>query len=346
MPTKPPPRKSKNISSPGRKKLEALGVNLPVFPLSSAGSLPKQTELMELRYRVSKGIQQNSELDRKERLSTEVWVRQQEKIGIDILTDGEMNRGDMVQYFALKLAGFDEGGTVRCYGNRYYRKPAVKSKVEWKGPIISEMWKYAQRMTHRPIKAVLTGAYTLMDWSFNEFYDSRAALCSDIAAALRKEVNALTDLGAKIIQIDEMALGANPAEFPLIQNAIKEMVGGTKAYVIIRTGYGDLTPVWKDMQKLAADNFHLEMANSDFAFLPFLKKNPSSKDLTIGVVNCHDRAIETPKQIGENIRQVLKAVSPQQLWLSTDSGLRTRTIEEAIAKMTSLSQAAQKFRSR
>src|SRR5438552_1922191 len=115
----------KSALSAGGRKLASLGITLPPLPITASGSLPKQTELTELRYRVSKGVQQGSELDRKEKLSTEVWIRQQEKLGLDVLVDGEMVRGDMVQYFAKKIGGFEEAGTVRCYGNRFYRKPVV-----------------------------------------------------------------------------------------------------------------------------------------------------------------------------------------------------------------------------
>src|SRR5690242_5664145 len=123
----------------GATKLQTLGIQLPLFPISLAGSLPKQPELTELRFKVSRGVQQNSELERKEKLSTEVWVREQERAGVDVLTDGEMNRSDLVQYAAKKIDGFEVSGTVRSYGNRYYKKPVIRSKVGWKEPITLDM---------------------------------------------------------------------------------------------------------------------------------------------------------------------------------------------------------------
>ncbi len=319
---------------------------LPLLPTCAAGSLPKQAELTELRYRVSKGIHQNSELERKEKLSTEVWIRQQEKIGLDVLVDGEMDRGDMVHYFSQRIEGFEEGGTVRCYGNRYYRRPVIKRKIEWKGPLISESWKYAQRLTHKPVKAVLTGPFSLMEWSFNEYYESREKLVRDLTAVLRKELTSLIEAGARVVQFDELAWPSNSSDLAIARESLEELTRNIKAYFILRYGFGDLASVWPAMRKMPVDNFHLEMRNSGFAGLPLLKKYPTTKDITIGVVDSHSRTIETPRQLSGFVKKALKVVPMKQLWLSTDAGLKTRTIDEAIGKLKSLSQTAAKHRPR
>lgn len=324
--------------------VEKSPLSLPILPICAAGSLPKQAELTELRYRVSKGIHQNSELERKEKLSTEVWIRQQEKIGLDVLVDGEMDRGDMIHHFAQRIGGFEEGGTVRCYGNRYYRRPVVKRKIEWKKPLIADSWKYAQRLTHKPVKAVLTGPFSMMEWSFNEHYESREKLVQDLTAIFRKELQSLLEAGARVVQIDELALPSDPASFALVKESIEELTRGMKAYFILRYGFGDLASVWPLMRTLPVDNFHLEMTNSGFAGLPLLKKYPTTKDVTIGVIDSHNRSIETTKQVSESIKKILKVVPIKRLWLSTDAGLKTRTVDEAIGKMKSLSQTAAKYR--
>lgn len=321
-------------------------LNLPVLPTCAASSLPKQAELTELRYRVSKGIHQNSELERKEKLSTEIWIRQQEKIGLDVLVDGEMDRGDMVNHFARKIEGFEEAGTVRCYGNRYYRRPVVKRPLEWKGPMIVETWKYAQRLTHKPVKAVLTGAYSLMEWSFNEHYDSREKLCRDLTAILRREIASVVEGGAKVVQIDELALPGEPLDLALARESIEELTRGFNTYFILRTGFGDLTKMWPAMRRWPVHNFHLEMVNSRFVNLPLLKKFPTPKDITLGVIDSHNRAIETPKAVTGLVKQSLKAIPAKRLWLSTDAGLKTRTIDEAIGKLSTLSKTIAKLRPR
>lgn len=334
----------KILPSIGGKKLMKLGVTLPPIPVCSVGSLPKQAELTELRYKVAKKVQQPLELDRKEKLSTEVWVRQQERAGMDVLVDGQMDRGDMIQFFAGKMNGFSEGGTVRCYGNRYYRKPIITGKVEWRGPITLDYWRYAQRLTHKVVKAVITGPYTLLDWSFNEHYTSREEALADITAALRKEVLALVEAGAKVIQIDEPALSSNPNEFPLIQKAINELTENVRSYFILFHAFGDAAPLWPKMERLHVDNFHFDMANSDFALLAALKKTKTKKDLSFGVVDSHNHHVETPKELDARIKKSIGAVPLNQLWLSTDAGLKTRTIDEAIAKMKALSTATTKRR--
>ncbi|MCG3204812.1 MAG: 5-methyltetrahydropteroyltriglutamate--homocysteine methyltransferase [Elusimicrobia bacterium] len=319
-------------------------LSLPLLPTSAAGDLPKQIELTELRHRVANGINQATDLERKEKLSTELWLRYQEKIGLDILVDGEMNRGDMIQYFSSRILGFQEGELVRCYGNRYYRRPVIKHKLESKGPLVSEMWKYAQRLTNKPVKAVLTGPFTLMDWSFNEYYTSRESLCRDLTKILRTDLLRLIDSGAQIIQIDELAISGNPKNFSLAKEALKELLRGIKAYVILRFGYGDLSTVWPKMKNLPVDNIHVPFANSRFIELPLLKKFPTNKDITIGFLDSHNRAIETPREMDAHIKAVLKIVPLKRLWLSSDAGLKTRSVDEALAKLTALTQSAAKHR--
>ncbi|MBV9080712.1 MAG: methionine synthase, partial [Elusimicrobia bacterium] len=328
----------KSSGSTGREKLAGLGVQLPLFPSMAANSLPKSADLSEMRYRVARGVQQAQELERKEKLATEVWIRQQERLGLDVLVEGEMARGDMVSHFARKIEGFAPGGIVRVYGNRYYRRPVVRSKVEWRVPLVADHWKQNQRMSHRVLKAVLTGPYTLAEWSFNEHYPSREALVRDLAVVLKREMTALSDAGAKVVQIDEPALSSRASEFSLVADALREVVAGTRCYVILHHAYGDLSPLWEKMQSLPVDQFCLEAANSNFEFLKLLKKTPTTKDLGIGVVDSHSRVIETPAVIRERIKLAAAAIPAGQLWFSTDSGLRTRTADEAIGKLKALAE--------
>jgi len=321
--------KRKQLSA-GQRKLESLNVRLPLLPITTVGSLPKYSELKELRYKVAQGFVQANELERRERIATESWVREQGKIGLDVLVDGEMQRGDLVSFFAERIEGFEMGGTVRTYGNRYYRKPIIKRKLAWKGPMSVDLWQFAQRATHGPVKAVITGPYTLMDWSFNEFYSSREAACQDLVEIIRRELKALTEAGAKIIQIDEPALSSRLEESALIIMTLKDLTSGMKAYLILHHCYGDLSGLWPKLQRLPIDNSSFETANSNFSFLPWVRKNPTSKDVTIGVLDSHSHLIETPRQIAERVKQALRAIPARQLWISPDCGLKTRTAEEAV----------------
>jgi len=340
----PPPKTKSNLLSAGQKKLATLGLSMPILTLTSVGSFPKPTEIKEIKYRVQKGFQKVSELERKESMSVEYWIREQEKLGFDVLVDGEINRSDLVSFFAEKIRGFEMGGLVRCYGNRYYRKPVIKEKLEKKGSLIADSWRVFQRSTHKPLKAVLTGPYTLLDWSFNEFYSSRESALNDLTNIIRKEVEALSHIGAKIIQIDEPALSSRPDEFALIAEAFRKITHKIPSYFILHHCYGDIGPIWSKMQNLPVDNFDLDTTNSDFAILKLIMKHPTKKDLTLGFIDCHTHEVESPQAVYDRIKRVLKVLPASQLWVAPDCGLRTREYTEAQQKLVSLQKATLKAR--
>src|SRR5579875_942938 len=193
-----------------RSKLRHLGIDLPLLPTTSVGSFPKPDYLVKARADFNQGKIRAVDLEEAEKRAIEFWIGKQEELGVDVLVDGEMYRGDMVAYFADQLSGFEQGGLVRSYGNRYYHKPIIVGEVKWKGPITVKWWRYAQGLTSKPVKGIVTGAYTLMDWSFNEFYATRRHVCLALAKEVRKEVEALIRAGCKVIQIDEPAISARP----------------------------------------------------------------------------------------------------------------------------------------
>ena len=159
-----------------REKLRDLGIDLPLFPTTSVGSFPKPDYLMKARTEFARKKIDRAELEKLEKQATEFWIRTQDQLGLDVLVDGEMYRGDMVAYFAEHLAGFERGQLVRSYGNRYYHKPIITGEVKWNGPITLDWWKFSQNLTQRPVKGMLTGPYTVMDWSFNEHYADRRVI--------------------------------------------------------------------------------------------------------------------------------------------------------------------------
>src|SRR5437867_65654 len=212
-------------------------------------------------------------LEAAERRATEFWIKTQDELGVDVLVDGEMYRGDMVAYFAEHMDGFEEGGLVRSYGNRYYHKPIIVGEIRWKKPITAEWWKYTQSLTKRPVKGMLTGPYTVMDWSFNEYYPDRRAVCLALAKEIRKEVAALIQAGAKIIQIDEPASSVRPEELPLIVDSMRVVTEGQPAYFISHLCYGAFETIYPGMLDLAVDNLDLEMSNSGLDMLALFKKH-------------------------------------------------------------------------
>jgi 5-methyltetrahydropteroyltriglutamate--homocysteine methyltransferase len=330
--------------SAGTEKLRKLGIELPFYPTTSVGSFPKPPELMEARSKASKNLIPLSELQNKERRATEYWIREQEQIGIDVLVDGEMYRGDMVAYFAEHIPGFSTAGTVRSYGNRFYKKPVIAGEVSWPGPITVDWWKFAQRLTNKPVKGMLTGPYTIMDWSFNEHYPNRAAACMALAGVIRKEVEALIEAGAKIIQVDEPALSVRPEELSVAIEAMQRVTEGLPAYFLTHICYGAFEFVYPKMLKLPVDNFDLELSNSDLNLLALFKKHPFTKDISFGVEDVHSHKIETPKLIQERIKAAAKIIDPSKIWVDPDCGLKTRTVQEAREKLIALVKAVQPLR--
>jgi 5-methyltetrahydropteroyltriglutamate--homocysteine methyltransferase len=327
-----------------RTKLTELGLDLPLFPTTSVGSFPKPDYLAKARADFSKGKINREELGEFERKATQFWIETQEKLGVDVLVDGEMYRGDMVAYFAEKMPGFTEGGLVRSYGNRYYHKPIITGAIEWPGPITVDWWKYAQSLTKKPVKGMLTGAYTIMDWSFNEHYPDRKATAMALARAIRKEVEALIAAGCKIVQVDEPALSVRPEELPIAIEAMQATTQGLNAYFITHACYGAFEYIYPGMLDLAVDNFDLEMSNSDLDLLQLFQRYPFTKDISFGVVDVHSHRIEDAEAVRRRVEQALTILPKDRVWVDPDCGLKTRTVDEAIAKLRACVEAAKAFR--
>jgi 5-methyltetrahydropteroyltriglutamate--homocysteine methyltransferase len=328
-----------------REKLKSLGLKLPLFPTTSVGSFPKPDYLAKGRADFSKGKVTAQELRELERKATKFWIQTQEKLGIDVLVDGEMYRGDMVAYFAERMPGFTEGGLVRSYGNRYYHKPIITGEVEWPGPVTVDWWQYAQSLTKKPVKGMLTGAYTIMDWSFNEHYADRRATAMALAGVIRKEVEALIAAGCKIIQIDEPALSVRPEELPIAIEAMEATTKGLEAYFITHACYGAFEQIYPGMLDLAVDNFDLEMANNDLGLLEVFRKQRFTKDISFGVVDVHTHTMEPEDAVRKRVEQALTILEKDQIWVDPDCGLKTRTVDEAIEKLRLCVSAAEAFRS-
>ena len=327
-----------------REKLERLGLYLPLFPTTSVGSFPKPDYLIRARADLTRGKISADQLGELERKATVFWIETQEKLGIDVFVDGEMYRGDMVAYFAERLPGFTEGGLVRAYGNRYYHKPILTSEVSWPGPITVDWWKYAQSLTKKPVKGMLTGAYTIMDWSFNEHYPDRRSTAMALAAVIRREVEALVTAGCKIIQIDEPALSVRPEELPIALEAMEHTTKNLDAYFITHACYGEFEHIYPAMLDLAVDNFDLEMSNRDLDLLEVFGRHPFTKDISFGVVDVHSHRLEAPDSVRRRVQSAMQTLPKESIWIDPDCGLKTRTVEEAIDKLRLCVEAAKSLR--
>jgi 5-methyltetrahydropteroyltriglutamate--homocysteine methyltransferase len=236
------------------------------------------------------------------------------------------------------------GGLVRSYGNRYYRKPIIIGKLHWQGPMTVEMWRYAQSLTAKPIKGMLTGPYTMVEWSFDEHYESRREAVLDMARVIHQEAVELEKAGARYIQVDEPAASTRPEEMELVAQGLAVVTEGLKAKTITHMCYGDFARVFDQIARLPVDQLDIETANSDYDLLELFRRHRFDKEVALGVLDVHDHRVETVEEVKEGIRRGLEVLPPERLYIDPDCGLKTRTWEEAAAKLRVMVQAVREVR--
>ncbi len=303
-----------------------------VLLTTTVGSFGKPDYLQKARNANARGKLGESELNELERKATEEWIRRQERLDIDILVDGEMYRGDMVAYFAERLDGFRIGGLVRSYGNRYYHKPIIASKVSRPKPMTVDWFRYSQSLTDRPVKGMLTGPYTMLDWSYNEAYKTRRDAALALAEVVRQEAEDLQAAGARYIQIDEPAIHARPEEIEIAIEAMGVVTQNLNAKTVSHICYGDFAAIYPKVLELPVDQLDLAMANYGYRWLELFDKDPFTKELAIGIVDVHSHQTESVATAADGIRKGLRYVSKERLLPHPDCGLKTRTIEESEEK--------------
>jgi 5-methyltetrahydropteroyltriglutamate--homocysteine methyltransferase len=321
-------------------------MNDSILLTSTIGSFPKPEYLTKARAAVARGAMAEAELKAAEERATRETVALQEELGIDVLVDGEMYRGDMATYFAERMDGFAISGLVRSYGNRYYRKPIVTGPIGRPKPISVDWWRWAQSLTSKPMKAILTGPYTMMDWSFDEHYASRRDACLALARAIAEEVRDLDRAGAKWIQIDEPALSVRADEIDLAIEAMRIVTAETSATTLTHICYGTFEQIYPKMLDLAVDEIDLAMANTDFSLVDWFGKYPYTKRLGLGVFDVHSHALEPVDSMRAGIERTLRYLKPEQITVVPDCGLKTRTWEESKAKLANMVEATGQARAK
>ena len=315
-----------------------------VLLTTTVGSFGKPDYLQKARNARARGKLGAIELRELEERATTEWIRAQEELDLDILVDGEMYRGDMVAYFADLLEGYSEGGLVRSYGNRYYHKPVISGKLSRPKPMTVEWFRFAQSRTDRPVKGMLTGPYTMLDWSYNEAYPTRRDAALALAEVVRQEAEDLDAAGAKYIQIDEPAIHARPEELAIAIEAMGIVTQNLKAKTISHVCYGDFAAIYPGVLELPVDQLDLAMANYEYSWLGLFDKHPFTKELAIGIVDVHTHELESVEEAAEGIRKGLRYVSADKLLPHPDCGLKTRPVEESIAKCRVVVEAAKLVR--
>jgi 5-methyltetrahydropteroyltriglutamate--homocysteine methyltransferase len=317
------------------------GLPGPGLWTTSVGSLPKPDYIRRARGQYARSEIDRDQLRELERKATREWVEFQDSIGTDVIVDGEQYRGDMVAFFAEELPGLEIGGLVRSYGNRYYRKPIATGPIGRDHPLTVEWWSYAQSLTDKPVKGMLTGPYTICDWSFNEHYPTRRDMVLDLAKVIRDEALDLEAAGARFIQIDEPAASTRMDELELVVEAMHVVTEPLRAHTITHICYGDFHRAYPKMLEIPVDQIDLEFSNSEFSLLGEFSKHPFTKYLGLGVVDVHSHDIEPVEAIADGIRAALEHVAAERTFVDPDCGLKTWTPVEARGKLANIAKAVE-----
>jgi len=339
-----------------RQKKQKKVLNLPLFPTTTIGSFPqtKQVRKMRASFRKKKISDEKYEEFLKE--ETKKAIKIQEDIGLDVFVHGEFERTDMVEYFGQLLDGFafSKNGWVQSYGSRCVKPPIIYTDVEYVKKMTVKWSKFAQSLTKKPVKGMLTGPITILKWSFTREDISREDICKQIALALRKEICHLEEAGIKIIQVDEPGLREG---LPLRKEQMKEYLdwtvfcfklacGGVKDETQIHTHmcYAEFDDIIESIGKMDADVISMEASRSQMNLLNAFIDYKYPNDIGPGMYDIHSPIIPTQKGMEELIKKACKRLSPKQLWINPDCGLKTRNWSETIDALKNMVKAAKKMR--
>ena len=319
------------------------------FPTTVVGSYPKIPPAEDAIRRRKNGEITEEEFHEAIKESIRAVVGDYIEAGVDIISDGEQARDDMVVYFAERMRGYSRGDWVRVFDNVYFRRPIITSRVEWVKPMSVDDWLYASRVSGgRPVKAILTGPYTMVEWSFDLYYRDRREAVLDMAKVIRREVDEYVSRGAKYIQIDEPALSTRPTreDAELVKEALEIIFRGVNAKRIVHICYGRIERILPYILDYPVDQFDLEFKNSNFRLLPYLKEYGFNKELGFGVVDVHVTRVESVDEILAAIEKLMKLdiIGPEKIFIDPDCGLKRLPRDIARAKLKNMVLAAKRAR--
>jgi 5-methyltetrahydropteroyltriglutamate--homocysteine methyltransferase len=306
---------------------------LPILPTSVIGSYPKPWWLRKVRRLWEMGKADDDDLMEAENDAVIAVVREQELAGIDIPSDGEQRREEMVEYFAERLGGFKFYGPVRVWGNNYFNKPAVVDKIVYKEPITLSEYLFLRKVsTRRIVKVTITGPYTIADWSFNEYYVTKEELVKELSSIINKELKMLADNGALFIQIDEPALTTHPDEVEWALELIDRTADNINAKIGLHVCYSNYRLLMPHLDNLRnISQLLLEFANRRFTDLDILKDFPL--EIGLGVIDVHSKRIESPEEVSLAIKKALNYIDADRIYINPDCGLKLMPREIARLKM-------------
>jgi 5-methyltetrahydropteroyltriglutamate--homocysteine methyltransferase len=339
-----------------RIKIQQSHLGLPVYPTTTIGSFPQTPEIRKTRLQFRKG--ELSEPDYVAGIRDEIahCIKEQEDLGLDVLVHGEAERNDMVEYFGEQLEGyaFSQFGWVQSYGSRCVKPPILFGDISRPAAMTINWIRYAQSLTDKPVKGMLTGPVTILNWSFVRDDQPRKDTCLQLALAIREEVLDLEKAGVRIIQIDEAALREG---LPLrtsdwrsyLDWAIESFritANGVKDETQIHTHmcYSEFNDIIEAIARMDADVITIETSRSDMELLDAFKGFEYPNDIGPGVYDIHSPNVPSKEQIVTLMQKAAERIPAQRLWVNPDCGLKTRRWEEVVPALQGMVEAARELR--
>jgi 5-methyltetrahydropteroyltriglutamate--homocysteine methyltransferase len=339
-----------------RRDAQNARLHLPPLPTTTIGSFPQTVEIRKSRAALVAGEIDEAEYTRRMQAEVADVIKLQEQLGLDVLVHGEPERNDMVQYFAEQLDGFfaTKNGWVQSYGSRCVRPPVLYGDVTRQHPMTVDWAKYAQSLTDKPVKGMLTGPVTILAWSFVRDDQPLADTANQVALAIRDETVDLQAAGIAVIQVDEPAL----RELLPLRDADKQayLDWAVGSFRLATSGVADSTQIHTHLcysefgevigaiADLDADVTSIEAARSHMEVLDDLNSIGFSNSVGPGVYDIHSPRVPSTNEIAKSLRAALKAVPAERLWVNPDCGLKTRNPDEVSASLTNLVAATKEVR--
>src|SRR5829696_4353005 len=332
-------------------------LNLPPLPTTTIGSFPQTGEIRSARQAVDAGTISTEEYETFLEDQIADVVARQEAVGLDVLVHGEPERNDMVQYFGEQLDGFafTRHGWVQSYGSRYVRPPIIYGDIARPRPMTLRWATYAQGLTKRPVKGMLTGPVTILNWSFVRDDQPREETCRQIALAIRDEVADLDAAGIAVIQIDEPALReglplrhADQADYLRWAVACFRLAAaGARPETQVQTHmcYSEFGEIFAEIDALDADVLLIEHARSDQELLEVFRTEGYDKGIGPGVYDVHSPRVPDTAELTDQLQTILTVLEPDRVWVNPDCGLKTRKPEEVWPALEHMVAAAREVRS-
>ncbi len=339
-----------------RKAVQQAALQLPLLPTTTIGSFPQTPDIRKTRLSWQKGTLSTAAYETFMQAEIARTVKYQEEIGLDVLVHGEAERTDMVEYFGVQLQGFafTQNGWVQSYGSRCVRPPIIYGDVARPAPMTVKWSTYAQSLTKKPLKGMLTGPVTILEWSFVRDDQPRSATCYQLGFALRDEVRDLEAAGIRVIQMDEPALREG---LPLRRsawadyltwavNAFRLSVAGAQDATQIHTHmcYAEFNDIIGAIAAMDADVISIESTRSKMELLAAFVQQQYANDIGPGIYDIHSPRIPSQTEYEELLRKALRVFAPAQVWVNPDCGLKTRRWEEVRPALERMVAAAQVVR--